>query len=48
MQVALRAAADERLDHLLAGPTPFDGLRELMTRLGDGEPGLCHVVRYEP
>lgn len=48
MQVALRAAADERLDHLLAGPTPFDGLPELMTRLADGEPGLCHVVRYDP
>ncbi len=47
MEVALRAAQDERLDHLLAGPTAFDDLPALMTRLADGEPGLCHVVRYD-
>lgn len=46
MQVALRAAADERLDVLLAGPTPFDELPDLMQRLADGAPGLCHVVTY--
>lgn len=46
MEVALRAAEDERLDHLLAGPTAFEDLPDLMTRLADGEPGLCHVVRY--
>lgn len=48
MQVALRAATDERLDHLLAGPTPFAQLPELMQRLADGAPGLCHVVDYAP
>ncbi len=46
MEVALRAAADERLDHVLAGPTPFEELPGLMTRLADGAPGLCHVLRY--
>ena len=48
MQVALRAAADPRLDHLLAGPTPFEELPALMDRLAAGAPGLCHVVRYQP
>jgi threonine dehydrogenase-like Zn-dependent dehydrogenase len=47
MQVALRAAANEALDHLLAGPTPFEDLPDLIDRLAAGEPGLCHVVRYE-
>lgn len=46
MQVALRAAADPALDHLLAGPTPFEQLPDLVRRLAGGEPGLCHVVRY--
>jgi Zn-dependent alcohol dehydrogenase len=47
MQVALRAAQDARLDHLLAGPTPFEDLPALMPRLADGEAGLCHVIRYD-
>lgn len=47
MQVALRAATDPRLDHLLAGPTPFEELPALMDRLARGEPGLCHLVRYD-
>lgn len=46
MQVALRAATDPALDHLLAGPTPFEQLPDLLRRLADGEPGLCHLVRY--
>ncbi|WP_202804506.1 zinc-dependent alcohol dehydrogenase [Ornithinimicrobium pekingense] len=47
MGVALRAAQDPRLDHLLAGPTPFEQLPALMGRLAAGEPGLCHVVGYD-
>lgn len=46
MQVALRAATDPALDHLLAGPTPFEELPVLMDRLAGGAPGLCHLVRY--
>ena len=46
-QVAIRAAADERLDTLLAGPTPLDELPALMDRLADGAPGLCHLVSYD-
>lgn len=46
MQVALRAAADPALDHLLAGPTPFEQLPRLMDDLAAGAPGLCHVVTY--
>lgn len=45
-QVAVRAATDERLDALLAGPTPLDELPALMDRLADGAPGLCHLVSY--
>jgi threonine dehydrogenase-like Zn-dependent dehydrogenase len=47
MQVALRAAADDRLDALLAGPTAFEELPDLMERLAHGGPGLCHVIRYD-
>jgi threonine dehydrogenase-like Zn-dependent dehydrogenase len=46
MQVALLAAVDPALDHLLAGPTPFEQLPDLLRRLDEGEPGLCHLVRY--
>lgn len=46
MRVALRAATTESLDHLLAGPTRFEDLPDLMDRLASGEPGLCHVIRY--
>lgn len=46
MRVALRAAATQTLDHLLAGPTRFEDLPDLMDRLASGEPGLCHVIRY--
>lgn len=46
MQVALRAASDPALDAILAGPTPFEALPDLMTRLADGAPGLCHLVAY--
>ncbi|MGC5585184.1 zinc-dependent alcohol dehydrogenase [Ornithinimicrobium sp. W1679] len=46
-QVAVRAAADERLDALLAGPTPLADLPPLMDRLADGAPGLCHLVSYD-
>lgn len=48
MRVALRAAADPALDHLLAGPTPFEELPRLMADLAAGAPGLCHVVSYPP
>ncbi|GAA1172698.1 zinc-binding alcohol dehydrogenase [Ornithinimicrobium humiphilum] len=47
MAVALRAAHDDRLDALLAGPTPFAELPDLLPRLADGAPGLCHVVTYD-
>ncbi|MFK5633463.1 MULTISPECIES: zinc-binding alcohol dehydrogenase [unclassified Ornithinimicrobium] len=47
MQVALRAAADDTLDALLAGPTPFEELPDLLARLADGAPGLCHLIRYD-
>ncbi|MGO0576579.1 zinc-dependent alcohol dehydrogenase [Ornithinimicrobium panacihumi] len=46
MQVALRAAANASLDALIAGPTPFEELPELMTRLAGGAPGVCHLVSY--
>ncbi|AXH96911.1 zinc-dependent alcohol dehydrogenase [Ornithinimicrobium avium] len=48
MAVALRAAADPALDHLLAGPTPLEQLPRLMEDLAAGAPGLCHVVSYPP
>ena len=46
MAVAVQMAADDRLDALLAGPTPFEELPDLMTRLAGGAPGLCHLVSY--
>ena len=46
MALALRAAADPRLDALLAGPTPFEELPRLLDRLAAGEPGPCHLVSY--
>lgn len=48
MALALSAAADPALDHLLAGPTPFEELPRLMADLAAGAPGLCHVVSYPP
>jgi hypothetical protein len=47
MAVVLRAAHDDRLDALLAGPTPFAELPDLLPRLADGAPGPCHVVTYD-
>ncbi|WP_122262633.1 zinc-dependent alcohol dehydrogenase [Ornithinimicrobium cerasi] len=46
--LAVRAAADPALDALLAGPTRFEDLPGLMTRLADGAPGACHLVTYAP
>lgn len=46
-QVAVRAAAEESLDALLAGPTPLEELPALMDRLADGAPGLCHLISYD-
>jgi hypothetical protein len=48
MALAVRAAADPALDALLAGPTPFEQLPDLLRRLADGAPGPCHLVSYDP
>jgi NADPH:quinone reductase-like Zn-dependent oxidoreductase len=45
--LALRLLADDRLDVLISGESPFESLPEVMRDLTRGTlPGLCHRIRY--
>jgi 2-desacetyl-2-hydroxyethyl bacteriochlorophyllide A dehydrogenase len=47
LELALRLLADDRLDALISGESPFSSLPEVMRDLTSGTlPGLCHRIRY--
>jgi hypothetical protein len=50
MRLALDLLADDRLDHLVTGGTPFEALPDLMTRLAVGDAALsgalCERIDY--
>jgi NADPH:quinone reductase-like Zn-dependent oxidoreductase len=50
MRLALDLLADDRLDHLVTGGTPFEALPDLMTRLAVGDSALagalCERIDY--
>ena len=46
LALALELLADPRLDALISGETPFDGLPDQMARLAAGD-ALCHRIRYD-
>lgn len=47
LEFALRLLADDRLDVLISGESPFDSLPEVMAALAAGTlPALCHRIRY--
>ena len=47
LELALRLLADDRLDALISGESPFESLPEVMQSLARGMlPGLCHRIRY--
>jgi threonine dehydrogenase-like Zn-dependent dehydrogenase len=48
LALALALLDDARLDALLDGPTPFEGLPAAMARLAGSPGALCHVVAYDP
>ncbi|MGE0803809.1 MAG: zinc-binding alcohol dehydrogenase [Lautropia sp.] len=51
LALALRLLADQRLDALISGETPFAALPALMARLAAGDPALagalCERIRYD-
>jgi threonine dehydrogenase-like Zn-dependent dehydrogenase len=47
LELALRLLADDRLDTLISGDSPFECLPEVMRSLAAGTlPALCHRIRY--
>jgi 2-desacetyl-2-hydroxyethyl bacteriochlorophyllide A dehydrogenase len=47
LELALRLLADDRLDALITGESPFESLPEVMRDLTRGTlPGLCHRICY--
>jgi threonine dehydrogenase-like Zn-dependent dehydrogenase len=47
LELALRLLADDRLDALISGESPFESLPEVMQSLARGTlPALCHRIRY--
>jgi threonine dehydrogenase-like Zn-dependent dehydrogenase len=47
LELALRLLADERLDALISGESPFASLPEVMHGVARGTiPALCHRIRY--
>jgi 2-desacetyl-2-hydroxyethyl bacteriochlorophyllide A dehydrogenase len=47
LELALRLLADDRLDALISGESPFESLPEVMRDLARGTlPALCHRIRY--
>jgi NADPH:quinone reductase-like Zn-dependent oxidoreductase len=47
LELALRLLADDRLDTLISGESPFESLPEVMQSLARGTlPALCHRIRY--
>ena len=47
LAMALRLLADDRLDALITGESPFESLPEVMRDLAVGTlPTLCHRIRY--
>jgi len=48
LALALELLHDEAFDEVLAGPTPFADLPQLMARLtSPGTPGGCHLISYD-
>lgn len=48
LETALSLLADDRLDALISGESPFDELPAVMGALADGSlPALCHRIRYQ-
>lgn len=47
LALALELLRDPAFDALLTGRSPFPELPEVMARLADGEPALCHTIDYE-
>ena len=47
MALALSLLADDRLDALISGESPFEELPDLMPTLASNPAGtLCHRIRY--
>lgn len=47
LALALELLRDPAFDVLLTGRSPFADLPDVMTRLADGEPALCHTIDYD-
>jgi len=46
LALALALLADPVFDHLVTAESGFDDLPDVLARLSDGRPGLCHRIRY--